>query len=120
MELQLYNLGFSLTWAIIAAAVLAAVFWFALRTWINMAKPKKSLAVKTRSVTWSAWAIVAGLLILSALGTSGPRITVSDHYEASDQRPVSKVRNLAPALVSDQEREEQNRALHEDGQIPRQ
>ena len=119
MELQLINLGFSLIWAIIAAAVLAALFWFALRTWSDMTKPEKSLAVKTRSVTWSAWAIVTGLLILSALGSSGPRITVSDHYGASDQRPVSKVRNLAPEPVSDREREEQNRALHEDGQSPR-
>ena len=119
MDLQLYNLGFSLVWAIIAAAVLAGFLWFALNTWQRSRKPRELLADRVRLLSWSAWTVVAGILVLSAAGNSGPRITVSDHYGASDQHSVTKIQNLAPARPSDEEREQQNRALNEDGQIPR-
>ena len=120
MELQLYNLGFSLVWAAIAAAVLAGFLWFALRIWQRSRKPRETLADRVRMLSWAAWTVVAGVLVLSAAGNSGPRITVSDHYRGSDQQASGEVRNLAPSRPSDEDREKENRTLQEDGQIPRQ
>lgn len=122
MNLQFLNLGFSLLSTAVSAAVLALAIWFGLRIWTRLAKTKPAERTETRVRlgAWSTWVLVAGFMTLSALNSSGPRITVSDHFGQSDQSSEAQVRNIAPTPVSDQERLKTNQDLHGETAIPRQ
>jgi len=122
MNLQFLNLGFSLASTAVSAAVLALIIWFGLRTWVRMAKAKPAERTETRVRlgAWSAWAVVAGIMTVSAINTSGPRITVSDHFGQADQSSDASVRSTAPVSMSDEDRLKVNQDLHDETTIPRQ
>ena len=117
MDLQLYNLAFSLITtaggtAVVTAVLLLVIFRFLDRYWKRIGVSGKNQRAIKRSV-WFAWIFIMLVISFIVFHGSGPRITVEDtvHKSPVYNQAGESVQDLNPNQKTDDERVRENEEL---------
>lgn len=116
MELMLGNLLFSFIVKVGGTALgLGLLMWLGYKFSKSYVK-KKHMKIVKRSLVF-LWVLVVGVVAMSALMGSGPRVTISDYSKSSPSYEESEVENLNPNQMTRDDRIQENRQAIEENAI---